>query len=92
MNKAVQNLLRNLGSQLVINSLERPQSIKSNLLRKACAHCSADHVYAALIKVTRFKNLQVTHIIALYFSFDRGNARTKSRVSVKNGTGDDSIG
>lgn len=92
MNKAVQNLLKNFEFQLVINSPWRPRLIKSSLLRRTWVHYSTDQVSAHSIRIPRFENLQVIDIIALYFSFDRGSASTKSRVSVKIRTGDDSIG
>lgn len=88
----VQNLLRNFGSQSVINSPRRPQSIELNLLKKAYAYYSADQVSIPSTKVTCFKNLYVTNIIALHLSFDGGSASIKSRVSVKKGTEGESIG
>ena len=91
-NNSAQNLLRNLGSQSVVSSSSRPQLIKFNRLRKTCAYCSADQVSAPSIRVTRFKNLHVTDIIALKPCFVSGSTSTKSSVSVKKSTGGDSIG
>ena len=57
LNNAVQNLLRNLRSQLVISLPERLQSIKSNLLRKTYAHCLVIQVLTSLISVMCFEDL-----------------------------------
>lgn len=76
----------------MMNSLERLQLIKSKCLRKVWAYCSADQVSISLIRVMRFKNLQVTDIRALNPSTLTGRARTKSRVKVKKGIRRDSMG
>lgn len=42
-----------------------------------------DYISISLIKVMRFKNLQVTDIRELNFSALTGRARTKSKVNIK---------
>lgn len=74
-----------------MSSPSRPQSIKSNHLRKACAYCSADQVSAPSIRVTCFENLHIINIIALNPCLVSGSAGIKSNVSVKKGTGGDFI-
>ena len=91
-NNSAHNLLRNLGSRSVISFPGRLQSIKFKRLRKTCAYCFADQVFASSIKVTHFENLHVTDIIALKSYFFSRRARTKSSVGMKKGTGGNSIG
>lgn len=91
-NNSAQNLLKKLGTQSVINSLGRSQSIKFKRLKNACAHYSADQVSIPLIKVTRFKNLYVTDMIALKPYFVSEKASIKSSVSVKKSINGDLIG
>lgn len=62
-----------------------PQSIRSNLLRKACAHCSTDQVSWPSKEVTCFENLHITDIIALNLSFNRESVNTESKNSIKKG-------
>lgn len=90
-NTLAQNLLRNLRFQCVISFPDRPQLIRSNHLKKAYAYCSADKVSGPSIKVTRFKNLYVTDMIVLNPYLISGSVSTKSSVSIKKGTGGDSI-
>ena len=85
-------MLRNLGSRSVINTSGKSQSIRSNRLRKFCAHYFADKVSASSIRVPCFENLYVTDIIVLNPCLVSGSASTKSIVSIKKGTGGDSIG
>lgn len=91
-NNSAQNLLRNLRSQFVISFSERLQSIKSNHLKKACTHCFVDQIFTLSIKMTRFKNLQVTNIITLNSHLVSGSVSTKSNVYVKKSTSRDFIG
>lgn len=91
-NNLAQNLLKKLGTQSVMSSFGRSQSIKFKRLRNACTHCSVDQVSASLIKVTCFKNLYVTDMIVLKPYFVSGKASIKSSVSVKKSISGDLIG
>lgn len=92
VNKAVQNVLKNFGLWLVINSLGRPQTIKSKYLRKARAYYLADQVSIFSMRVICFENLQVTDMSALNLSTLTERARMISKVKIKKGTGGDSMG
>ena len=91
-NNAVQNLLKNLGSRLVISLLKRSQLIKSSLLRKAYTHYLAVQVSTPSINIIRFKNLYIIDINILYPSLLAGRVRIKLRARVKKGIGGKSIG
>lgn len=75
----------------MINFLENQQLIEFNHIKKTCAYCFADQISAPLIKVTRFKNLQVTNIIALSSYLICKSASTKSSIIIKKSTGGDFI-
>lgn len=91
-NNSVQNLFKNLGSQSIINFLDRPQSIRSNCLRKAYVYYSADQVSAPLIRMTCFKNLYITNMIVLNPCLVSRSASTKSHISIKKNNDRDFIG